>query len=491
MNYRINRRDFIKQSLWAAALAACPLPAPAASHTTLERRGAPKKVIVIGAGMAGLAAAYELTQAGHDVTLLEARTRAGGRVYTLRESFSDGMYAEAGAMYVYDHHDWTMRYIKLLDIALDPVVPPTLASLLYLRGHRIEMKPGKNVEWPFDLTPEEKKLGQREMWLKYVGPALKELGNDAAPDWPPDSLKKYDRITFWEFLRRQGASPDAVALLRLGLADLLGDGAASVSALDLLRESAHREMMRQMYTIRGGSDLFPKAFAARLGDKIRYGAPVIKIEHDACGVRVIGVQAGARQTLTADHLICALPFSVLKHIDLSPRFSPEKQRAMEELLYTSVTRVYLQTKKRLWLDEGLTGQALTNLPIMSIYNRTPNQPVTRGILESYTAGAQARRLAAMNESERIRSTLEQMVQVHPALGENFERGTSKCWDEDQWTRGAYAWFKPGQMSSLLPPIARPEGRVHFAGEHASAWPGWMQGALESGHRAAREINDAP
>ena len=87
--------------------------------------------------------------------------------------------------------------------------------------------------------------------------------------------------------------------------------------------------------------------------------------------------------------------------------------------------------------------------------------------------------------------LEQMEKVYPAIRENFEVGASKCWDEDEWARGDYAWFKPGQMTSLIPHIARPEGRIHFAGEHASAWPGWMQGALESGNRAAREINEAP
>jgi monoamine oxidase len=161
------------------------------------------------------------------------------------------------------------------------------------------------------------------------------------------------------------------------------------------------------------------------------------------------------------------------------------------LPYTSVARVYLQTRKRFWLNEGLTGQAATDLPIMSIYDRTVNQPGTRGILESYMAGPQARRATAMKGSERVSFTLEQMGKVHPAIRENFEGGTSKCWDEDEWARGDYAWFKPGQMSSLIPHIARSEGRIHFAGEHASAWPGWMQGALESGNRAAREINEAP
>ena len=80
--------------------------------------------------------------------------------------------------------------------------------------------------------------------------------------------------------------------------------------------------------------------------------------------------------------------------------------------------------------------------------------------------------------------------ILPAISEHYEGGASVCWDEDVWARGAYAWFKPGQMESLLPHIARPEGRVHFAGDHTSPWPGWMNGALQSGARAAREVNQA-
>lgn len=492
MKQGISRREFLKQSAVASALYSIPhLNAHGAKAEPLKPAAAPKKIIIIGAGLAGLSAAYELTQAAHDVTILEARTRAGGRVCTLREPFSDGMYAEAGAIYVPDHHDWTMRYIKLFDLSLDTVVPRDLASIFHVRGKRIEAKRGQTIEWPLDLTAEEKKLGRFGMWEKYIGATLKGISNAAAPDWPPDSLKEYDRVTFSEFLRKQGASPDAVALLRLGYPDLWGDGVDSVSALGLLRDLALGRDAKQTYTIRGGSDLLPKAFAARLTDKICYGAPVVKIEHNAQGVRVVYLQAGAHKTIAADHLICAVPFSVLRHIEISPRFSPEKERAIEQLPYTSVARVYLQTKKKFWLNEGLTGQASTDLPIMSIYDRTVNQPGTRGILESYMAGPQARRATAMKGSERVSFTLEQMEKVHPAIRENFEGGASKCWDEDEWARGDYAWFKPGQMSSLLPHVARSEGRIHFAGEHASAWPGWMQGALESGNRAAREINEAP
>jgi monoamine oxidase len=486
----MKRREFLKQSTLAAVFALPAWKATAFTHSRLERKGAARKVIIVGAGLAGLSAGYELTRAGHEVTILEAQARPGGRVRTLREQFSDGLYAEAGAMNVFDTHTWTLKYIKLFDLTLDPVMPSTLASLLYLKGQRIEAKPGQAIAYPFALTPEEKTLGRKGMWEKYVGPVLNDIGDYNAQGWPPRSLEKYDRMTFYEFLRSQGASSDAASLLGLGGIGGLGDGVRSVSALVLLREAAHRARMKQNYTIRGGSDLLPRAFAARLTDKIRYGAPVVRIEHDANEVRVVYLQAGARTSLAADALVCAVPFSILRHMDISPRFSHEKQQAIEQLPYTSVARTYLQTRKKFWLDEGLSGSATTDMSNMLVFDGAPNQTGTRGILESYIAGPQARQLTAMKESERLSSVLGLVEKVHPRVRQNFEVGTTKCWDEDEWARGAYAWYKPGQMSSLLPHVARAEGRVHFAGEHASSLFGWMQGALESGNRAAQEVNDS-
>ena len=126
---------------------------------------------------------------------------------------------------------------------------------------------------------------------------------------------------------------------------------------------------------------------------------------------------------------------------------------------------------------------------MNVSERSINQPGTRGLLESYVAGPKARRVTAMKNGKRVATTLAGIKTIYPELPEYFETGAAKCWDEDEWSRGAYAWFRPGRMTSLLPYISRAEGRIHFAGEHASTSPGWMQGALESGNRVAREINE--
>lgn len=479
----INRREFLRQSALGAAL----LAAHRLDLLPLERTDSPKKVIVIGAGLAGLSAAYELTRAGHDVTLLEASTRAGGRVYTLREAFADGLYAEAGAGRIPETHDLTLKYVRLFGLTLDPFYPSEGASVYCIRGKRIKLRPGENLDvsgLPFHLSKEEQRLGLDGLERKYIDPVLRELGNPGAPGWPPESLKKYDQMTWPEFLRRQGASPGAVELLT-GLSGWEND-----SALDFLRDDLGHRGVKQLFKIRGGNDLLPKAFAARLADKIRYGSPVVRIERDLRGVRVTFLQAGVPQTLSGDYLICAVPFSTLRQVEIAPRFSPQKHSAIEQLQYDPVVRVFCQTRRRFWTDEGLNGFADTDHP-MEIWNPTFDQPGVRGILLAYLEDGLTRRVAAMPESERIRFGLEAIEKVHPALRENLESATSLCWAEQPWARGAYSFFEPGQVTSLTPVIRQPEGRVYFAGEHASSWPGWIQGALESGLRAGREVHEAP
>jgi len=491
----MNRRTFLRQSTLAtitASLTASSIETFAADQEPLRREGAPKKIVIIGAGLAGMCAATELVQAGHDVTILEARLRPGGRVFTMREPFSDGLYAEAGAMFIPDTHDLTLKYAKLFDLSLDPFRQPGLSSISYIGGQRIKTSYAPDVAWPVDLTPEEKQMGLGGMWEKYrPESAIKDIGNAAATaDWPLHALKKYDDVSFNDFLRAQGASPAGVKLLTLGLTNLWGEGLESVSALAVLRDMAHIFESRARYRIRGGNDLLPKAFAARLSDKIRYGSPVVKIEHDARAVRVTFMAAGTHHTIGGDRLICAVPFSTLRRIEVSPRFTPGKTRAIEQLPYFSAARVSLQSRKRFWKEAGMSGFADTDLPIADVFDMTANQDGQRGILQSYMGGATARRVAAMKEAERVSFVLEHMEKVYPGIRENFEGGASKCWDEDEWSRGASSWYRPGQMSELWPHVAAPEGRVHFAGDHTSAWIRWMQGALHSGLRVAREVNNA-
>jgi len=488
MSNSIDRRLFLVRATTAAAtLAARPSLVASWSKPYRGHVARPQRILVLGAGMAGLGVATELVEQGHDVTIIEARTRPGGRVFTIREPFADGLYAEAGAMQVFDTHTRAIKYIKQFNLELDPIQPARLNSVRYLMGKRIEAKPGEPIPWPFELNEAERKAGSPN--ALYITPSLQPINDAERRGTLLDEFARLDRQTLTEYLQTSGASPGAIAILKIGLAGGLGDGSDHVSALDLLREAAHRALSHQSSTIRGGTDRLPKALAARLGARIHYGTAATRIEQDANEVRVIASHGGTTHTYTADRLVCAIPFSVLRHLSVAPAFSAQKRAAINGLLYTSVARTYVQTRTRFWLEYGISGSALTDLPVMGVYERTINQPGTRGILESYQAGETARRATTMSDSERLAAALEGMAKVYPRIRDQFEGGASKCWDSDEWSRGAYTWFKPGQMTAWLPHIARVEGRIHFAGEHASTQPGWMEGALESADRVVTEIGD--
>src|SRR5215204_6441595 len=249
----MRRRDFLKQTALAAAAVSASSRHPSASgQKALERRGAPKRVIIIGAGLAGLSAAYELTQAGHDVTILEARTRPGGRVHTLRDPFADGLYAEAGAARIPDHHHFTLKYVELFGLALDPFQPPNVPSVYHVRGKRIRVTPGQKVEWPYGLTAEERALGLSGMRQKYIWSILSEIGDVTDPSWPlPETLKKYDQMNRSDFWRSRGASSEAIALLSLGGID---DRLETWSTLFMLRNQVLNQKRTRYYKIRGGTD---------------------------------------------------------------------------------------------------------------------------------------------------------------------------------------------------------------------------------------------
>ena len=392
----INRRAFIKRS--ALTLAGISL----ARGPFVTVGAAPKKIIIIGAGIAGLSAGYELTELGHQITILEARARPGGRIQTLREPFADGLYAEAGAARVSDSHDLVLNYVKLFGLPLEPMYPSQLSALT---------------------------ADGRGMKRVKIDNFTKELGK-----------------TFGSEL---GGAP------------------------------------ARWSKVKGGNDLLPGAFAERLANKIHYNSPVVRIEQDETSARAVVMQNGKTEMLTADRILCTVPFSVLRKIQFPANFSEKKIKAINELNYENVSRVYLQTKKRSWEEVGLNGFGLTKEGV-EVWQPTWNQPGQRGIVMTYARPGTAEPIAAMKESERIDSTIKQLDSLLPGVRENFETGTSKVWSEDEWSRGAWAFA--GVSNLLL--FAQPEGRMHFAGEHLSLLPSWMQGALSSSIQAIKQIHEA-
>lgn len=451
-----------------------------------------KSVIVLGAGLAGLATAYELSEAGHQLTLLEARSRPGGRVRTLRDPFADGMHAEAGAFaFVPTIPDYVMGYVRRFGLAVTSAAPDELGGLRLLyhfRGARIQHS--ARIQWPLELSDEERRLGLPAMRSRYLRAAVDEVVKACASGSLDAVLQKYDRCSFAEFLRNAGASAAAAELLAVTDWDPVGEKLDERSALDVLAQTACYGAFRgERYSIVGGNNRLPQAFADRLGERVRYGAAAVRIEHNRAGVRVVYVQAGKENAAEADYLVCSLPFSVMRGMEVAPAFSPLKRKAIEELPYSSVTSVALQCRTRFWADEGFSGGAFTDLPISLLWDATDGQGGRRGMLQGVMTGARSRHLLALGPGQRMGLMLDSVDKVFPHARDCCEGVEYLCWDEAPYSRGNNAWFRPGQMLALLAHLARPEGRIHFAGEHTGSLllHGSAQGALESGIRAAREI----
>ena len=417
----ITRRTFLHQGASAVlGLSLQPL-LPQILLTGLPRVDRSKKVVVLGAGLAGLSAGYELINARHEVVILEARMRPGGRVFTLRAPFSDGLHAEAGAARICPGHDWTLKYTKLFGLTLDPFYPSDLADVAFIAGERMKLKPREEVDLmhvPVDLTPQERNLGFTGLWDRYTGQVLKDLGDVRSPTWPSRSLEKYDRLSFAELLRAQGASAGAAVLMDLPYQRPEED---DYSALWMLRDLVLDVQCHNLYKIRGGSDLLPQAFASRLRDNIRYGAVVTRIEQDDRTARAIYKQNDRTEQVSGDRMICTIPFSVLRHIDVSPPFSEGKRRAIEQLNYDSVCRVYAQTRSRAWREGGFNGFGITDFP-EELWDPTFDQPGPRGILVTYMTDGNARRTSAQREAERLTTFLDRMEKIFPGVGGHCEGG---------------------------------------------------------------------
>lgn len=446
---------------------------------------------MLGGGLAGLTAAYELMESGCDVTLLEAQTHPGGKVRTLRDPFPDGLAVELGAAaFIPVEPDAVMRYIRRFSLPLNKPESRILPVVYCFRGRRmVEGRDGLH-SW-LGLSDEERRLGIGGMRTKYLKAAVTEIGDAlrAAPD-NRALLEKYDRVSFADFMSANGSSSDATALLSILDWDMVGEDLRERSTLDVLAQmAAYSTFTDARYSIEGGNDLLPKAFASELGDRIRYGCVVDWIEHGPSGVTVHYNHASLAKTVATERLISALPLGRLAAIRFEPALSAQKRNAINEIRCASVSRAFIQCRRRFWIDEGLSGYAFTDLPITFMWDGAPAHRSGRGILQCFLTGDRARRFAALDDESRLMLTLETVQQVFPAIRENFEGAVFKTWDEDAYSLGAYAYYRPGQLSALLPHLRRAEGQIHFAGEHLSPllFRGLAQGAIESGLNAAREI----
>jgi monoamine oxidase len=448
----------------------------------------PQKVVIVGAGMAGLSAAYELQRAGHEPLVLEAQPRVGGRVYTLREPFSDGLYAEAGAMRIPRIHDLTMAYIEKFKLKYSSFTMGNANSYYFINGQRMRVSEANaNPDsLGFAVAPHERGKSYAQMWDEAIRPIVKKLETGGSNAWD-EIVAEYDEFSIREFLESRQWSEGAIEMYGL-LADQ--EAIMNTSFLELLREEVGN-YYTNMIELDGGMDHLPRAFLPALRGRIRFGAKMIAMDQSPESVTIHYETAAGRMTATGDYAIITAPFPVLRHIEVLKPFSRVKRRAIRQAHYDASAKILFQCRRRFWEeDDGIFGGGtITDLPVRVMYYPDHHRDTGRGIiLASYTWGEDAERWASLSPRDRIEQALEDVAQIHPQITQEFEVGVSHVWHNAEFAAGAFALFDPGQQTLLYNAMIAPEGRIHFAGEHASLAHAWIQGAIESGLRAAREIH---
>lgn len=467
----------------------------------LEESEDPKKIIILGAGMAGLVAASLLKKAGHHVTILEATDRVGGKIYTLRGDFRAGEYLEAGAMRIPHTHSLTLEYIKKFKLPTNEFFNTHPNNIIYIKGKKVYMKTYEQNPslLNFPVYPHERGKTAAELLQLAIRPITDIIDQNPRRNWPW-VIREFDKYSMDFYLKYNpfgiSLSPGAIEMIRVLL------------TLEGLMELSFLEQLRQIlilftpnikfYEVTGGNDKLPHAFTEQLEDNIRYGHSVRKIIQHG---KQVTIQAehkvlGSTQ-ITGDLAIVTIPFSVFHFVEVEPRssFSENKWKAIREIKYAGSTKTGIQFKSRFWEKDGIYGgQTITDLPIKYVHYPSHNLG-SEGpgvILGSYTWEDDAIPWDSLDEDYRIKYVLKSLATIHgDQVYRYFQGGASHSWIRDPYSAGAFIMFKPGQVTDLTPHISSPEGRVHFAGEHTSTTHAWIQGAIESGIRVASEVNQLP
>ncbi|MGH7022473.1 MAG: flavin monoamine oxidase family protein [Caulobacteraceae bacterium] len=475
-----------------------------------DPRGA--TVLILGAGLAGMCAAYELRKAGYKVQILEYNDRPGGRNWTLyggdtytelggftqHVEFDKGLYLNPGPWRLPYHHRAVLYYCKLLKVALEPFLQVNYAAYVHsekafggrpqryravladFNGYVAELLAKSTRQNSLDapLTREDKEIlleavrgwGALDQNYEYKkGPLSSEWrGWDTDPGGGLDSVPR-------------PSEPMAMTeLLRSRMWKALGAG-------------SFYEFQPTMFQPVGGIGMIGKAFARELPGIIRYNAKVSEIRQDERGVTVTYQDrkaGGAARTERGDWCVCTIPASILGQIPMNVG-APMKS-AIDALYYDAAIKVGLQFKRRFWEeDEGIYGgvsytdqpNAMIGYPSNGFFN-----PGGAVLLGAYNFGGGAYEFTALSPQERVARAVEYGSKIHPQYRAEFENGASVAWHRVPWTLGCAARWTEDLRARHYDDLCAIDGRIMLAGEHASRLPAWQEGALLSALDAIRRLH---
>jgi monoamine oxidase len=428
-------------------------------------------VIVAGAGLAGLAAARDLEADGARVTLVEARDRVGGRVYTVRDGFAHGQHAEAGA----DLIEAGQTEVRALARAF------RLPTARILRTGWGFYGPGRSGRRRIRDAPRTFETAARRLGREIRDFALAE------ERWDSAVAIAFGRRSVADWLAGGAPDPALAAALR-GLRGFYLADPEDLSLLVLVEQFAAGATPGEgeMFRLAGGNDRLPRAMARALRGRVILRAIVRRVRQHARGVRVTIDENGARREIAADYCVMAVPASTLRDVRFDPPLPVDQRRAIASLRYGAATRLLLQFERRFWSGGSRPRAFGTDLPTGAVWDGNEQQRGRAGILTLLAGGRASRDLQDILETQGPLGAVERLRWIgNPS---RLRSARAIVWENDPWARGGYAFFDPSFDPRLREWLARPAGRILFAGEHTSErWQGYMNGAIESGRRAAAEV----
>jgi len=443
-------------------------------------------VVVIGAGLAGLHAALTLQDAGCDVRVLEAQLRIGGRVHSMGRP---GLQAEAGGTYIGAGYRRVIGAAEKLGVKLIDVTP----MLEFFREQDLVL--GEEIirqsEWPtHPANPFPERDRDVMPWNFHRMLTMRENPLARPEDWLDPRFAKHD-VSAYEWMTSLGLDERAI---RIGyeLNPSFGSDAHDVSALLLFFRAAFSKAQRALapegsvgFTAEGGVQRIPEAMASRLHREVEVGCPVVGIDVHPGGVVA---RCADGSNASARFGICALPIGVLKDLPIDPPLKGPTARAAQALHSQPITQVYLGAKTPFWEEDGYAPSLFTDSPAgMIAASRSGDDPTEVTSLTAWVMGPAAAQLDQLSEADVGREVVAAIERIRPAAKGRLEVLGMKSWGADPYARGAWAYFRPGQVREFAAEMGRPHGRLHFCGEHLAVASRGMEGAMESAERAAAEI----
>ena len=443
--------------------------------------------MVIGAGLSGLAAALRLEADGARVQVIEARERVGGRVHSMQRP---GHRQEAGGAYIGAGYRRVIAAAGRLGVELVDVTP----MLAFFREQELVLDGEliRQSEWPgHPRNPFPGEDRALMPWMCHRALAVRENPLSSPGEWLDPRFAEHD-VPVHDWLSRLGFGEAAIRL-GYGMNPAFGDDARGASALLVFFRAAFQAAQRRLapegvlgYTARDGVQRIPEAMAGALGSEVHFGRTVTAI---SCGRRGgAEVRCADEAVYSAPHVVCSLPFGALRRVAIDPPFAGRQAEAVRGLGSQPVTQAYFAPRSRFWERDGYRPSMFTDGPAgMVAAHRNSEDPAEVTGFAAWVMGRGARRLDALPEAEAGRVVREAIEAARPAARGQLEFLGLRAWGRDPFARGGWAWFRPGEVNRFGAAMGRTHGPVHLCGEHLARTARGMEGAMESGERAARDV----